>query len=347
MAKDRQRSAYTVATVVLVAGLLIALVTVSNNRTGEDENLVATASQSDLSLDSSHDRGYAKVLSGKEHQATEVSHNEQVHQAMSDEYESTMLGELAIDEFILTHLKLAEAGSAESAYFLSEAMKYCSADIITFDLTIEQYRDQFRGNDLTPQEQSDQIMDSLIGFSDFYRGEVRRHLGRAIECRRLGWDPGYLLDEGANWGKAALQGGQVVAVALDAMIKPGTKNVDPDVLKKSKRTMRDLLQDTRDLQVFVYASTVVAASTGRDAKDERLAWRLLACEYKSCEKLNYNYRHNCEVMSLNGSDLCTDGMTDRDYIFRKYPERYDLAQARALEIKQALDAEDWLSLGLE
>ena len=267
--------------------------------------------------------------------------------SIGQEFETMILGHEAIDEFVLRHLALAEAGNADSAHYVSEAMLYCAQELMSFNLSFDEYRMRADGIVVSADEISALIMDGLTGKPEFYRVEARRHLDRAIACQRLGWDSEYLYEQAVDWGETATKLGQVIAVARSASLDPENFPVEAEQIEESKTVMREVLRESRELHVFLYASSVVSASTGSDYPFERLAWALAACEYSKCDSLNYLYRGACEVMTLQGSHICTEDMTDLDYLFRKYPSQFDAALARAAEIEQALSNEDWQSIGLE
>lgn len=257
------------------------------------------------------------------------------------ELDALMAGEDQIDSFILRHLEAAEAGNADSAYYLAEAMKYCANELIKIPMSVS----YITNDPVGPDEISDLIMSSIVGMPDYYRSEALRHIERAIACQRLGWNSDYLIQQASDWDAFAEKAGQSSARARAAEIHP--ENVSAERLEESKKTMRAVLKNSRELRDLLYAATVVSASTGSDYKLEILTWALVACEYQSCDSLNYIYRGACEIMALHGAQICTQDMTDMDYLFRKYPSQFDEARARAAEIKQAIDNGQWSLIGLE
>lgn len=263
------------------------------------------------------------------------------------EYDSMMRGVIGIDEYILKHLRLAEAGNANSAYYVSEAMIRCATELISFRMSYDTYSANHGADHVGPEEMMTVVLGELVGYSEFYLEQVRHSLMRAIECKKLGWESQYLYDESVQWQKRAIERNQVVALVQAARLDPSNPPDNPDQIEASRKTMREALSQSQDLVVLLNASTVVSASTGSDFPLERLSWALTACEYQRCDSLNHLYRDVCESMSMHGSAICTNDMTDLDYLFLKYPELFDLAQARAKEIKQAIESEDWRSLGLD
>lgn len=257
-------------------------------------------------------------------------------------FDDLMAGNDLIDKFIIRHLELAEAGNADSAIYLSEAMKYCAMELNLVSLTSEVY-------DISTEDPSTietQIMDQLVGHPEFYRSEARRHIQRAIGCQRLGWDPEYHREEATKWSDFARESGQPVAVAKWAAIKRDELLSD-EKLDASKEVIRTVLQESVDFQVLLAASTVASASTGSDYLFDRLSWALAACEFHTCDSLNFYYRGLCEMQSFSGASYCTEDMTDLDYLFARHPDKFDAARAKAQEIKQAILDSRWDLLGLE
>ena len=267
--------------------------------------------------------------------------------AIRGQFEAVLLAGTGIDEFILRHLRLAEAGNADSAFFVGEAMQYCAMDLSLFDLSFEHYDTQKRGQPpRTDHEKIAVIMDGLVGKPEFYRQQAQRHLDRATDCKKLGWEAQFFSEQGQSWIAKATSQGQPIARARTAKLDPA-KPPDAGQLKRSQETMRDVLSSNRDVQTLLHASTVVVAGTGRDFATERLAWAILACEYSDCERpMNSLYRGVCEGLALQQALHCSDDMTDLDYLFTKYPERFDVASARAKELKYALETGDWAAIGL-
>lgn len=265
---------------------------------------------------------------------------------LSGRFEAALAGKFPMDEFILELLAKAEDGDADSAYYVSEAMKFCAADLVVSQISVDKYRPQAISSNPSSDEAIAFVMDGLVGNSEFYLKEARRHLDRAVECMRLGWNSQTMYEFAVDWGATAEELGQPIAVAKLASLDPDDPPSDLAELEQSRATMRDIVRNNKNLRVFLYASTVTSTVTGIDHTLDKLSWALLACEYASCDDLNHLYRGVCEVMSLQGSDVCTTDMNDIDYLFRKYPEYFDAAQVRAAELKEAIETENWQSIGL-
>lgn len=262
------------------------------------------------------------------------------------EYDEMIIDVAGIDEYILEHLRLAEAGNVNSAHYVSDAMHRCATEMAAFEISFDNYGTDPGATFITNEAKMIEIMDGLVGHHEYYLEQVRQSLRRAVECQKLGWETQYIYEESVRWRVEAAHRGQATALARTAFMDPSSRPHDPRQMAVSKEIIRNALIVSHDLEVLLNASSVVAASTGKDYKSEVLSWALLACEYEPCDTLNNLYMGQCENMSLGGSSMCTDDMTDLDYLFRKYPAEFDTASARAKEIRQAIEREDWESLGL-
>jgi hypothetical protein len=216
------------------------------------------------------------------------------------------------------------------------------------------------GEDLTKRpDYRDIITKSVASRPEFYREETRRHMERAIACKRLGKDELTLKEEGFEWERTAADLGNPIALARSIEIETihrltddpqGDANVQEfrplieDRLRTSKATILDALRGSRDLEVLLQAGDVISAATGRDRTLEHIAWALVACEYDDCEELNPLYRRACEA---EGASYCSEEMSDSEYLMLKFPAQYDTARGRAMEIKEALENENWAELGLQ
>ena len=278
------------------------------------------------------------------HSRTETTQSpelDQLHTEIRHEFDSLVAGNEEIDAFIRRHLARAESGDAQSAMYVAEAMRYCIMDLNMLELTIQQHQIDAA----SPDKVKEAIMGYLVGMTSFSRAEALRHIDRGFSCRSLGWDVNYLTEISEYWEDFAYNEGQSLAVARAASLNPAGPVSNSD-LEVSKSVMREVLSNSREFRVLTYASTVAAVSLEAEFEFERLSWRLLACEYESCDTLNYYYRGLCDMMGSDGAHICTDGITDIEFLFRRYPEQFDAARARALEIKRAIDSEQWELIGL-
>ena len=264
------------------------------------------------------------------------------HREIRQEFDSVIGGNEEIDVYILRHLERAEAGDADSAIYVAEAMRYCLASVGMVERGIRQYQIQPAG----PSETKEAILERLVGLSPYRRNEASLHIDRWIACKRSGWDNSYLTETAYKWEAFALNEGQPLAVARVSGLDPNAA-VTPEKLEKSKAAMRQVLTKSREFTVLWYASSVVSVSTNRDFESEKLAWALLACEYDSCDSLNYYNRGLCEMQGKNGADYCTEDVTDMKYLFGRYPGKIDVARSRALFIKEAIDSGQWDLIGLD
>jgi hypothetical protein len=262
-------------------------------------------------------------------------------------YDEVVLDVYGIDEYILEQLELAEAGNADSAHYVSEAMHHCATDMLSLQQSYDFYANDQGSTAADAEQMINVVMDALTGHQEFYLQQVQHSLERALECEKLGWTPQYLYEESVAWNVEAVGRGQVVAMAKLARLDPLDPPTDASEIERSRAIIREVLGISKELHVLLHASAVISASTGKDFEFERLSWALVACEYDTCGRLNHLYTSACENMSLQGSSVCTRGMTDLDYLFRKYPEKFDAARSRAQEIKQAIEREDWQSIGLQ
>jgi len=263
------------------------------------------------------------------------------------QFEESILDGSKLDDFIRRHLPRAQSGDADSAYYLAEAMQFCSMELAQFDLSFVHYNKQGAASSASLEHQAQVIMDGLVGKPEFFLKQVRRHIDRAIACKSIGMDSQDFYRQAGEWRQQATTLMQPVAVASAAKLDPRNPTIDAKTLNRSKALMRDVLSRNRDLKTLLHASSVVAVTTGRDYESERLAWGILACEYRQCDNLNYLYLGKCEAMVLNGNADCSEEMSDLDYLRLKYPDTFDDARGRASELHEALEKEDWSALGLE
>lgn len=266
---------------------------------------------------------------------------------IDQQFEEAIFDGSKLDDFILQHIPRARSGQPDSAYYLAEAMKYCSMELEQFDMSIVYYDKQNARDSADLEQQAQVIMDGLVGKPEFYRRQVRRHLDRAIACKSLGIDSQDLYRQAGEWDRQATTLMQPIALARAAKLDPRNPTIDAESLNRSKALMREALSRSRDLMTLLHASSVVAVTTGRDYAAERLAWGILACEYRECDTLNYLYLGKCEAMVLNGNAECSEKMSDLDYLRLKYPDIFDVARGRASELHEALEKEDWRTVGLE
>jgi hypothetical protein len=269
------------------------------------------------------------------------------------QFEEAIFNGSKLDDFILQHIPRAESGDPDSAYYLAEAMNYCSMELVQFNMSFAYYDTQNSDYDTQNSEaasnldhQVQVIMDGLIGKPEFYQRQVRRHLDRAIACKSLGMDSQDLYRQVGVWAKQATTLMQPIALARAARLDPRNPSIAADRLNNSKAVMRDALSRNRDLMTLLHASSVAAVATGRDYATERLAWGILACEYTECDTLNYLYLGKCEAMVLSGNADCSEEISDLDYLRLKYPDIFDVARGRASELYVALEKEDWATVGL-
>lgn len=275
-------------------------------------------------------------------QAPKQNELDVAHREIRQEFDSVIGGNKEIDVFILTHLERAEAGDADSAIYVAEAMRYCMLSVGKVEQGISLYQIQPAG----PSETKEAIMERLVGLSPYRRNEASLHIDRWIACKRLSWDLSYLAETAYKWEEFAVNEGQPLAVARFASLDPNAA-VTPEKLDQSKAAMRQVLSKSREFTVLRYASSVVSVSTNKDFESEKLAWALLACEYDSCDTLNYHNRGSCEMLGKDGADFCTDDLTDMKYLFGRYPDKFDAARSRALFIKEAIDSGQWDLIGLD
>lgn len=338
---DSQRnSTILIAICAALSVLLLSLAGLKQLRRAEPSQQVEPAESkaeipsNDLnSPDASPDQiAHAKVV---DRLAGDTSH------VLRLEFDSMIRGSESLDNYILRLVKKAKAGDEDSAYFLAEALMYCA-----LDETMLQQSEALWGIEATdPDIVMAQLMDKLVGQSEFYRHEARQHILRGQACRRLGWGTDYYRKQARNWRSFAAKYGQPVALARAASVDP--KETDPVRLEQSKQSFRQVLGQSHDFLTLMYASSVVSASTGSDYEFERLAWGLLACEYAACDSLNFWYRGECDMLSQAGTDVCTSDMTDIDYLFRRYPAQFDAARAHAQQLKFAVDNGRWDLIGLQ
>jgi len=269
------------------------------------------------------------------------------HRVAARDYEAALVNASSFDIYILEQLEKAGAGDGDAAHYLAEALQFCIADLVTYQLSAQKYVVDPGWSDTDPQLVADHVMDALVGYPEFYRLEARRHLDRALACLKLGWSTEYIDRESKGWEVQALILGQPVAVARAAQLSPRGGDISEADLLVAQEQMRAALAKSRDNLTFLYAATVATVTDQRDYVDERLAWALLACRYRDCGSLSFVYRHACESMVLRENFPCTDDMSDYDYLFFKYPASFDAARARADELFVALESQQWEVLGLE
>ncbi len=262
------------------------------------------------------------------------------------QFEEAILDGSKLDDFILLHIPRAKSGDADSAYYLAEALRYCSMELEQFDMSFAYYDKQDSDASSNLEHQVQIIMDGLIGKPEFYRRQVRRHLDRAMACKSLDIDSQDLHGRAESWSKQAKALMQPIALARGARLSPRNASISAEKLNSSKAAMRDALSRSKNLVILLSASSVAAVATGRDFTTERLAWAILACNYEDCGTLNYLYLGKCEAMVLQGSSDCSEQMSDLDYLRLKYPNHFDVARGRASELYEALEKGDWSTVGL-
>ena len=163
---------------------------------------------------------------------------------LSGRFEAALAGKFPMDEFILELLAKAEDGDADSAYYVSEAMKFCAADLVVSQISVDKYRPQAISSNPSSDEAIAFVMDGLVGNSEFYLKEARRHLDRAVECMRLGWNSQTMYEFAVDWGATAEELGQPIAVAKLASLDPDDPPSDLAELEQSRATIREILFET-------------------------------------------------------------------------------------------------------
>ncbi len=263
------------------------------------------------------------------------------HRETRREFDDMVAGAEDIADYILRHVTFAQNGDADSAVYVAEAMRYCVLALGALDLSVDHYDVDSKNR----TEVEEAILARLVDIPVFHRNEARNHIRRGFACRDLGYQHEEYSAMADDWEAFANDHGQTLAVAraANSKVKSDASTKESDAAKAS---IREVLSRSREMRVLRYAGAIVARSTGRNVETERLAWSLLACEYDSCDSLNYFYRGMCDMLLQQGVHLCTAETTDAEFLFRRYPALFDAARARSLEIKHALDSEQWEFVGL-
>lgn len=261
------------------------------------------------------------------------------------DFHSIFAGEIGISVFIRHHEDLAQNGNADSMHYLAQAIKDCIVSMTMVQPVIDkialergeiaEYREGYR--EIARQEG--------VVYSEFAKQEWSNRIDRAYDCFSLGKNVATLDSESDMWEALAVERGQSNAVA--ASVTSELQNKTAEELQHAKSVIRDVLVSQKTLETILAAEALSSFVTGRNGTTERVAWALLACEYYDCEsRLSYRYRTTCEIDATYGNTYCTPGMTDYEFLRAKLPEHFDIAGGRAMDLKQAIDSEQWDRLGL-
>ena len=268
--------------------------------------------------------------------------------SLGERVDAILAGNASIVEFIRNNIERARNGDSDAAFYVSQALSTCGADMMSFGMTVPILTNSNAVPATLRKQELEQLRPTASAYltdkHEFYRVQAERKMDRAIECLELG-QPEALLNQAQELALIATLAEHPLATIM--MDNIDVDNLNDNDLSWLKEKSRGLLQNNKDREIFFYASTVSAVSLNLDRTFETLAWAIAACNYNSCDTLSRLYRGRCEIMSLQGEgDFCADDMTDYDYLMLKYPGQFDRARARAMEISSAIDMERWEDLGL-